>query len=68
MDLATTVIFQQQKMREGTGGMKYIYDIMIELSAKHELHLSVYEDDNETRLTGTHSTPRLEKFSFSESE
>ena len=33
-------------MREGSGGMKYIEDMMARFGAKHALHISVYGDDN----------------------
>lgn len=28
-------------------GMKYIYDMMAKFEAKHQLHISVYGDDNQ---------------------
>ena len=51
-------------MREGKGGMKYIHDMMSQFDAKHKLHISVYGDDNQKRLTGIHETSSCEKFSY----
>lgn len=51
-------------MRAGTGGMKYIEDMMARFGAKHALHISVYGDDNQKRLTGHHETSSCHVFSF----
>ena len=51
-------------MREGTGGMKYIEDIMGKLGAKHKLHLTLYGEGNEKRLTGHHETSSMHSFSY----
>ena len=51
-------------MRAGTGGMKYIEDMMTKMAAKHQLHLSVYGEGNEKRLTGHHETSSMSKFSY----
>ena len=45
-------------------GMKYIYDMMAKFEAKHQLHISVYGDDNQQRLTGRHETSSYDNFSF----
>jgi len=51
-------------MRAGTGGMKYITDMMEHFDKNHKLHISVYGDDNQKRLTGIHETSSCEKFSY----
>ena len=56
--------FSTKTMREGTGGMKYIDDMMKKLGPKHALHISVYGDDNSKRLTGHHETSSCEVFSY----
>lgn len=56
--------FSTKTMREGTGGMKYIEDMMVKLAAKHELHLTLYGEENEKRLTGHHETSSMHKFSY----
>jgi len=56
--------FSTKTMREGTGGMKYIEDIMEKLAAKHVLHLTLYGEDNAKRLTGHHETSSMHKFSY----
>jgi glutamine synthetase len=48
--------FSTKTMRNGDQGMAYIEKMMEKFSAKHELHISVYGDDNEKRLTGQHET------------
>jgi len=47
-------------MRAGTGGMKYIEDMMEKMSGKHKMHLDCYGDDNDKRLTGLHETSSME--------
>ena len=44
--------------------MGYIQNMMKRFDAKHQLHISVYGDDNEKRLKGLHETSSCEKFSF----
>jgi len=44
--------------------MKYIEDMMKQFDVKHKLHISVYGDDNQKRLTGIHETSSCEKFSY----
>ena len=56
--------FSTKTMREGTKGMKYIEDMMEKFAAKHKLHISIYGDDNQHRLTGIHETSSLENFSY----
>jgi glutamine synthetase len=51
-------------MRDGKQGMKYIDDMMKHFDEKHKLHISVYGDDNQKRLTGIHETSSCEKFSY----
>jgi glutamine synthetase len=56
--------FSTTTMRAGTGEMKYIEDMMEKLSEKHLLHMEMYGEDNEKRLTGHHETSSSEKFSW----
>jgi glutamine synthetase len=56
--------FSTKIMREGTGGMKYIEDMMVKMEAKHSLHLKLYGEGNEQRLTGIHETSSFSKFSY----
>jgi len=51
-------------MRAGTGGMDYIHNMMKKFAAKHKLHISVYGDDNNKRLTGHHETSSCNTFSY----
>ena len=44
--------------------MKYIDDMMGKFGAKHALHISVYGDDNQKRLTGHHETSSCHTFSY----
>ena len=56
--------FSTARMREGSGGMEYINDMMAKFAAKHDDHIEVYGDDNNKRLTGIHETSSMDKFSF----
>jgi glutamine synthetase len=56
--------FSTATMRDGKEGMKYITDMMAHFDAKHKLHISVYGEDNQKRLTGIHETSSCEKFSY----
>jgi len=51
-------------MRAGTGGMKYIDDMMAKFSEKHALHISLYGAGNDKRLTGEHETSSVSTFSY----
>ena len=51
-------------MRKGTEGMKYIDDMMVKFSEKHLLHMKLYGEGNEKRLTGHHETSSYTKFSY----
>lgn len=51
-------------MRDGKKGMQYIDDMMVQFDKKHKLHISVYGDDNQKRLTGHHETSSCETFSY----
>lgn len=44
--------------------MDYIHAMMKNFDQKHKLHISVYGDDNQARLTGHHETSSCEKFSY----
>ena len=50
-------------MRSGKKGMKYIDEMMARFAEKHDLHISLY-GDNEDRLTGQHETSSISKFSY----
>lgn len=56
--------FSTKIMREGSGGMKYIEDMMTKLAAKHDLHLKLYGEGNEERLSGKHETSSFKEFSY----
>lgn len=56
--------FSTKTMRAGTGGMKYIEDMMAKFAAKHKLHLKLYGEGNDQRLTGTHETSSMHEFSY----
>jgi len=56
--------FSTETMRAGTGGMKYIDDMMTKFSAKHQLHISLYGAGNDKRLTGEHETSSATTFSY----
>lgn len=49
--------FSTETMRNGSGGMEYIHDMMKRFSERHILHLEFY-GDNSARLTGEHETSR----------
>jgi len=51
-------------MRSGSGGMKYIEDMMTKFEAKHALHIKLYGEDNHLRLTGVHETSSITNFSY----
>ena len=51
-------------MREGTGGMEYIDQMMEKFSRKHGEHIAIYGDDNQKRLTGIHETSSINDFSY----
>lgn len=56
--------FSTETMRAGTGGMKYIEDMMEKFSAKHKIHMQLYGEDNNKRLTGIHETSSFNDFSY----
>lgn len=56
--------FSTKIMREGSGGMKYIDDMMKCFEAKHLLHMKLYGEGNDKRLTGKHETSSMSKFSY----
>jgi len=51
-------------MREGTGGMKYIDDMMVHFKKNHALHMKLYGEGNDQRLTGIHETSSFKDFSY----
>jgi len=56
--------FSTKTMRSGEKGMEYINEMMEKFSAKHKLHISLYGEGNDKRLTGHHETSSCDKFSF----
>jgi len=56
--------YSTETMRSGAKGMKYIEDMMEHFKEKHILHISVYGDDNQKRLTGHHETSSCSVFSY----
>jgi glutamine synthetase len=56
--------FSTKTMREGTGGMKYIDDMMVHFEKAHPLHMKLYGEGNASRLTGVHETSSYSKFSY----
>ena len=56
--------FSTKTMRAGTGGMKYIDDMMERFKGQHQLHMELYGEDNNKRLTGIHETSSFSEFSY----
>lgn len=56
--------FSTLKMREGDGGMDYIYECLKKLEKAHDTHIKLYGEDNEKRLTGIHETSSIKKFNY----
>lgn len=56
--------FSTKKMREGSGGMKYIEDMMTKFEGMHLQHMEMYGAGNKQRLTGIHETSPYDKFSY----
>jgi len=56
--------FSTKTMRSGTGGMDYINVMMERLNDKHTLHMQLYGEDNNKRMTGIHETADYNKFTF----
>ncbi len=46
------------------GGLDVIYQYMDLLKEKHKIHLEVYGEDNEYRLTGHHETGNMNQFTY----
>jgi len=56
--------FSTETMRKGDKGMDYILNMMKKFAEKHKMHIDLYGDDNQKRLTGHHETSSCETFSF----
>jgi len=56
--------YSTKTMREGTGGMKYIEDVVGRMSTKHMMHMALYGTDNHKRLTGIHETAKFDEFTY----
>jgi len=56
--------FSTETMRSGEKGMEYINEMMEKFSARHKLHISLYGEGNDKRLTGHHETSSCDTFSF----
>ena len=52
------------KAMRADGGLDAIYDAISKLGKKHELHIDVYGEGNDLRLTGKHETADITKFSY----
>lgn len=52
-----------KEMRED-GGMKHIEAAMEKLAQRHDLHMKVYGEGNELRMTGKHETASYDKFNW----
>jgi len=50
-------------MRED-GGFEVIKKSILNLSLRHDLHISAYGEGNERRLTGLHETASIDTFSW----
>jgi glutamine synthetase len=46
------------------GGYEAIKRAILNLSLRHDLHISAYGEGNERRLTGLHETASIDKFSW----
>ena len=44
--------------------MDYINAMMKKFGAKHDLHIGLYGEDNQKRMTGQHETSDIREFSF----
>jgi glutamine synthetase len=55
--------FSTKRMRE-EGGYDEIEKVIQELERRHSLHLRMYGEDNQTRLTGKHETSSFIEFSY----
>ena len=51
-------------MREGPNGMKAIEEAMDALAKRHDEHMKVYGEGNESRMTGAHETAAFDKFTW----
>ena len=56
--------FSTLTMRNGNKGMSYIEEMMERFRAKHTLHMELYGEDNNKRLTGIHETSSFTDFSY----
>ena len=59
--------FSNAEMRD-KGTKKMITSICEKLGDKHELHMDMYGEHNDLRLTGLHETQHISKFSYGESD
>lgn len=55
--------YSTEAMRNN-GGYDAILAAIKELEKKHDLHISVYGEENHQRLTGRHETASIDKFSY----
>ncbi|KAF2096578.1 hypothetical protein NA57DRAFT_78183 [Rhizodiscina lignyota] len=52
------------KEMRADGGMKHIEAAMEKLAERHKVHMEVYGEDNDQRMTGAHETASFDKFSW----
>lgn len=57
--------FSTKEMRE-PGGIEAINKAILKLEEKHSEHIAVYGQGNDRRLTGTHETGNINKFTYGE--
>jgi glutamine synthetase len=55
--------YSTKSMRED-GGFEVIKKAILNLSLRHDLHISAYGEGNERRLTGLHETASIDTFSW----
>lgn len=55
--------YSTKAMREN-GGIEVIHEAIKALEGRHEIHIDVYGEGNNERLTGKHETASFEKFSW----
>lgn len=56
--------YSTKTMRDGKKGMDYIHEMMTHFDRNHKVHIRVYGDDNQKRLTGIHETSSCDTFSY----
>uniref|UniRef100_A0A7S2ZY97 glutamine synthetase n=1 Tax=Rhodosorus marinus TaxID=101924 RepID=A0A7S2ZY97_9RHOD len=60
--------FSTKPMRDEGGYEKAIIPALERLALKHKEHIAAYGEGNEHRLTGTHETSSMDKFSYAKAD